>query len=111
AHMHPAKTYFFIEVIARAQSIDWDRSKTRRRIVRAPDGRESRGLGQLLFEPSTKFKAMTPDIPPIWREIDVDHPTFHFFHSKEDIFMRNEIWEALDARFPDQLVPRKLGES
>jgi hypothetical protein len=107
-NMHPAKAYFFIDVLTRAQCIDWDRSETQRRVVLGPDGQESRAVGARLLSPSTKFKAVTPDMPKIWREADVNRPTIHFFCNKEEIFMRDELWEALNARFPGQLFPRKL---
>jgi hypothetical protein len=109
-NMRPAKAYFFIDVLPRAQCIDWDRSVTGPRIARTPDGRESRALGRLLSKPSTKFKAITADVPKIWREADVDRPAVNFFANKADIFMRDELWEALNTRFPGQLVSRKLGE-
>jgi hypothetical protein len=60
--MQPAKAYWFIEVTARAQHIDWDRSETTPRIVRAPGRRESRCLNKRLWDPATKFKMVTPDI-------------------------------------------------
>jgi hypothetical protein len=77
--MRPAKAYFFIEVLPRAQCIDWDRSETVRRIVRAPDGRESRAIRGSIWNRSTKVKAVSPDMPKIWREVDVDRPAVHFF--------------------------------
>lgn len=106
--MRSAKAYFFIDVRPRVQSLDWDQSPTRPRIVRAPDGRESRSIRGRIEDPSTKFKAVTPETPKIWREADLDRPTVHFFRSKEDVFMRDELWEALNVRFPGQLVARKL---
>lgn len=109
-HMRPARAYFFIDVLPRATCIDWDRSVTGPRVVRAPDGRESRSLGNRLLKPSTKFKTVTADMPKIWREADVERPTLHFFQSKSVIFMRDELWEALESRFPGQLVPTKLSE-
>ena len=107
-HMLTAKAYYFIDVLPRAQCIDLDRSPTVKRIVRAPDGRESRALTGLITDPSIKFKPLAPETPPIWREADVDRPTVHFFSNKEDNFMRDELWEALNAKLPGQLVARKL---
>ena len=106
--MRPANAYFFFDVLPRAQLIDWDQSATAVRIVRAPDGRESRALTERVIGPSVRFKAVTPEIPPIWREADVDRPTVHFFPNKIDIFLRDELWDALNERFPKQLVARKL---
>ena len=74
----------------------------------APNGGESRALKAGICDPSVRFIPVTPDTPPIWREADVDRPTVHFFHHKMDILMRDEVWEALNARFPKQLVARKL---
>lgn len=108
ARMRPAEAYFFPDVLPRAQLIDWDRSPTVPRIVRAPDGRESRALKVRLTDPSIKFKAVAPDTPPIWREADLDRPQVHFFPSKQDVFVRDEVWEALNAKLPGQLVPRML---
>jgi hypothetical protein len=107
-HMLTANAYFFYDVLPRAQLIDWDQTPTAPRIVRAPDGRESRSIQGRVTDQSTKFKAVTPETPPIWREADVDRPAVHFFRNKEDVFMRDELWEALNARFPGQLVARKL---
>ncbi len=108
AKMKPAKAYWYVEVIARARCIDWDRSQTQPRIVRAADGRESRALtGSFRF---AKMKVLTPDVPPIWRELDDDRPRVNFFNPKNDIFMRDELWDALNARFPGQLQAIKVGE-
>jgi hypothetical protein len=107
-HMLTANAYFVIDVLARAQLIDWDLSPTAPRMVRAPDGRESRTVTGRVKGLSTKFKAVTPDTPPLWREADVDRPTVHFFHHKQDVFLRDELWEALNARFPKQLIATKL---
>jgi hypothetical protein len=108
AHMLTAKAYYLIDVLPRAQLIDWDLSPTVPRLVRAPDGRESRALKFPPENPSIKFKPATPETPPIWREADVDRPTVHFFPSKGDVFMRDELWEELNAKLPGQLVARKL---
>jgi hypothetical protein len=106
ARMRPAAAYFFFDVLPRAQLIDWDNNPTAPRIVRTPDGRESRGLNVRRTDP-IKFKTVMPDTPPIWREADVDRPHVHFFESKKNIFLRDEVWEALNAKFPGQLVSRK----
>jgi len=108
AHMLTAKSYFFIDVLPRAQCIDLDRSPTVPRIMRAPDGRESRALKGLITDPSIKFKPLASETPPIWREADLDRPAVHFFSDKRDVFLRDELWEALNAKLPDQLVATKL---
>ncbi|MCC8431897.1 hypothetical protein LJ725_23225 [Reyranella aquatilis] len=110
ASMQPAKNYWFVEVLSRAQLIDWDRSETVPRLVRAPDGRESRALAGRGIWGAVKFKAITPDLPPLWREIDVDRPNVNYFQSKWSIFMRDEFWRELDGRFPGQLSARKIKE-
>jgi hypothetical protein len=107
-HMLTARAFFFIDVLPRAQLIDWDLSPTVPRVVRAPDGRESRSLQGRITGPSTKFKAVTSETPPIWREADLDRPTSHFFPSKLDVFLRDDLWEALNTKLPGQLVARKL---
>ncbi|MBV9455979.1 MAG: hypothetical protein JO141_00465 [Bradyrhizobium sp.] len=106
--MHPAEAYFYIDVLRRGHCIDWDRSETTRRVVAAPGGGESRAVKGVVWNPSTKFKAVDPDAPDIWREADVDRPTVHFFHSKVDVFMRDGLWNEMNDRFPGQLFPRKL---
>jgi hypothetical protein len=108
ARMRPAHSYFFFDVLTRAQLIDWDLSPTAVRIVRASDGRESRALGVRITDPSIKFKPLTSEVPLIWREADVDRPTVHFFRNKQDVLLRDELWEALNARFPRQFVAKKL---
>ena len=107
-HMRPAKAYFLIDVLPRAQCIDWDRTPTVPRVVRAPDGRESRSVKGGITNPLIKFKAVTPETPKIWREADLDRPTVQFFFNKEHILMRDELWGALNAKLPGQLVARKL---
>lgn len=108
-HMLTAKAYFFIDILPRAQLIDWDQSPTGPRIVRAPDGRESRSLrGRGITDPSVKFRTVTAETPQIWREADFDRPTVHYFPDKRDVFMQDELWEALNAKFPKQLVATKL---
>ena len=107
-HMLTADAYFFYDVLPRAQLIDWDLTPSAPRIVRAPDGRESRAIRELITEPSTKLKPVTAETPRIWREADLDHPAVHFFANKKYVFLRDELWEALDARFPGQLVATKL---
>ncbi|UGY16547.1 imm11 family protein [Bradyrhizobium septentrionale] len=101
--------FFLFDVLPRAQLIDWDLSLTAPRIVRPADGRESRALKAGIADPSVKFKAVRPETPPIWREADLDRPTVNFFASKKHVFLRDETWEALNARFSGQLVARKLG--
>jgi len=107
-NMLAGRNFFLFDVLPRAQLIDWDQSPTGPRVVRAPDGRESRSIKGLMKDPSIKFKAVTSATPLIWREADVDRPTVHFFANKMDVFLRDELWDALNARFPDQLVARKL---
>lgn len=107
-HILTSNSYFFYDVLPRAQCFDWDLSLTVPRIVRAPDGRESRALKGLVTDPSTKFKPLAPETPPIWREADLDRPDVHFFANKSNVFMRDELWEALNARLPKQLEARKL---
>jgi hypothetical protein len=107
-HMLTAKAYYFIDVLPRAQCIDWDVSPTVPRVVRTPDGRESRAIKGVITDPSIKFKPLSPETPRIWREADLDRPTVHFFRSKLDVFLRDELWEALNAKLPGQLVARKL---
>jgi hypothetical protein len=75
--MRPAKVYFF-GLLPRAQMIDWDRSPTVQRIVRAP-----RKSGRT-FDSPVKFRALTSETPPIRRETDVDRPSF--FPNRQDIF-------------------------
>ena len=106
--MRPARDYFFIDVLPRAQCIDWDLTPTIPRVVRAPDGRESRSIKGGITNPSIKFKAVTPETPKIWREADLDRPTVQFFFSKKEMFLRDELWEALNARFPGRLLATKL---
>ena len=106
--MLAAKAYFLIDVLPRVQCIDWDLSPTGPRIVRAPDGRESRAIKGAITDPSIKFRTLAPEIPPIWREADLDRPTVHFFRSKLDVFLRDDLWEAINARLPGQLIARKL---
>lgn len=106
--MRPANPYFFFDVLPRANLIDWDQSLTTRRVVPAPNGGESRALKAGIADPSVRFRPVTPDTPPIWREADVERPSVHFFHAKMDIFMRDDVWEALNGRFPKQLEARKL---
>jgi len=108
AHMLTSKAYFFIDVLPRAQLIDWDLSPTVPRVVFASDGRESRALKCPPQNLSIKFKPVRPETPRMWREADVDCKTVHFFPSKGDVFMRDELWEDLDAKLPGQLVARKV---
>jgi hypothetical protein len=107
-HMLTAKAYYFIDVLPRAQCIDWDLSPTVPRVVRTPDGRESRAIRGVITDPSIKFKPLSPETPRIWREADLDRPTVHFFRSKLDVFLRNDLWEELNAKLPGQLVASKL---
>jgi len=110
--MQLEKRYWFVEVTARAQSIDWDRSETKQRALPAPDGRACRILNHSVFfpKPSVKFKAMTVDIPPMWREVDLDRSTVKYLYNKDQILMRDELWAALNARFPGQLTAKKISE-
>jgi hypothetical protein len=107
-HMLAERAYFFIDVLPRAQLIDWDQTPTGPRVVRAPDGRESRAIQGYIKTTSTKFKAVTPETSPIWREADFDRPTVHFFCNKLDVFLRDDLWEELNARLPGQLLATKF---
>lgn len=101
--------YFFFDVLPRAQLIDWDQSPTIRRIVHAPEGRENRKLADnAILNLTVKFNPTTGDTPPIWREADVHRSNVHFFSNKKHIFLRDDVWERLNARFPEQLVARKF---
>jgi hypothetical protein len=103
-----AAAYFLIDVLPRAQLIDWDQSPTVRR-RRALDSRESRELkDRAILDLTVKFKPTTGETPPIWREADVDRPAVHFFSNKMHIFLRDDVWESLNARFPEQLVAKKF---
>jgi len=86
--MHPAKVYFFIDVLRRAHCIDWDQSETTRRVVTAPGDRESRGRALFgIRQRSSKQSILTR---LIWQEADVCRSTRHFFHIKKDALMRDE---------------------
>lgn len=112
ARMEPAKNYWLIEVTSRAQFIDWDRSPTVPRVVPAPDGGESRTLaGRGIRDKATKFKPITFDLPPFWREADAPRRKIHVFASKWPIFMRDQFWEALSSRLPGQLGAERIAES
>ncbi|MGJ4931621.1 hypothetical protein ACQR1I_32130 [Bradyrhizobium sp. HKCCYLS2038] len=102
------RRFFFIDVLPRGQLIDWDRSSTDLRDDRTKDGREVRFLRGLMTDPITKYKSVTLSTPPIWREIDVDGAAAQFIANKKHILLRDEVWEALNVKFPGQLVPRRL---
>jgi hypothetical protein len=109
--MQLEKRYWFVEVTARAQSIDWDRSETKKLAFPAPDGRAIRVLARGgVFGKCAKFKAVTPDTPPLWREADLDLSDLKYSLSKLEILMRDEFWEALNTKFPRQLTARKITE-
>lgn len=108
AKMRPAEKYYFIDILPRVQGIDWGRSATCLRPVRAPDGRESRTIVSPLMGGSTKVREVTPETPMIWRETDLNTSATHFFLNKGDIFVQDGLWEALNTEFPGQLVAKKF---
>jgi len=94
--MHPAKVYFFVDVMRRAHCIDWDQSETTRRVVTAPGDRESRGRALFGIRQRSSKRSILTRL--IWREVDVDRSTRHFFHIKKDALMRDEVWDELNSR-------------
>ena len=108
--MEPALMYYYLDVTARAQSIDWTRSETLKRVIPAPGGGESRALKGGADGPYAKFRLLINTDPPIWREADAEIDGIHYFNNKLDEFMNDDLWQALSAEFPGQLEAMKLGE-
>lgn len=109
ARMKPESIYYYLDVTARAQTIDWERSETARRVVPAPGGGESRGVKAARLDLYAKFRPLTADDPPIWREADAEIAGVHFFESKIEEFVTDEFWQGLSKEFPSQLVAKRLG--
>ena len=107
-YMNPLGPYFHVDVIARSKTVDWHQSVTRPRIVKGPEGKESRSLKGGFRGGSVKFRPLTSRDPPIWRETDCEEAEVHFFAVKMDILMCDKLWIALNEMFVDQLRPVKI---
>ncbi|CCD92737.1 hypothetical protein BRAO375_2210025 [Bradyrhizobium sp. ORS 375] len=101
-----AKAYYFIDVLTRAQLVDWDTTPMEPTSIRTPDGRPTYLTRTASLE--ANFKTVGADTPPIWRETDVDTPTRRLLINKRLVLMQDHIWQALDERLPKQLVASRF---
>jgi hypothetical protein len=102
SRMNPAEEYFFINVLPRAQLIDWQATATRIRPNPAEDGREV-----LLSWGKLKFKPLEELGPAIWQETDVELPDRIYLTLKADIYLTKKFWEDLNKNFPNQMTPAR----
>ena len=105
------KSFFYMDVIERAQRLDWMLSSTSARSNPHPDGRSV-----LLIEPRRNndgyvFKAAEIRQFSMWREQDVSDAKMIKFVLKGNIYISKALWGELNARFPGCLEPIWLREN
>jgi hypothetical protein len=102
--MELADDYYFINVLGRAQRIDW--TKTPARLI----GKTQDGRDRMLSENDRTnwwLRDRKADDPIIWLEsvFDTEKATFR----GGGVFIEDEAWLALNARFPGQLNALMVG--
>jgi hypothetical protein len=105
ARLNFASAYYFINVLGRAQRLQWLEIRTQR--FPQDDGTE--GFAPLPGFHNLKLRERAAGEPLIWH----DTPWIvgrRRYTSHTDIFIEDVLWRELDANFPDQLNPLRVGE-
>jgi hypothetical protein len=103
ANKEPANAYYFINVLGRAQLIDWELTPKRRRRGRyfhwegAPDQ-------WVMRTPVSSHVA-------IWHETHRINEDAEYFGSGTHVFVTNELGDALSAAFPGQSRLTRIRET
>jgi hypothetical protein len=103
-----ASAYYFINVLGRAQRLQWLEMATRQYQFRTDDGAEIFGLLHDFGKWALRERAIRE--PLIWRDTpwrDGDKE----YRGLSQVLIEDLLWRELDTDFPDQLHPLRAGES
>jgi hypothetical protein len=98
--------YYFINVLGRAQRLQWREMPTHKALPR-DDGLERFGLLQDFS--NWKLRERAAGEPLIWRDVpwqDGDRE----YRGHNEVLIEDVLWRELDANFPDQLNALRAGE-
>lgn len=106
-HMHLAPSYFYINVLERAQMVDWSRT--------TPDNegweRDKQGrpviFAPLPTRPGRVAFRKTPELY-IWHEIDTEDASNVYSFYNDFHLLSDELWRQIDRTFPDTIDPRRF---
>jgi hypothetical protein len=105
ARLEFADAYYFINVLGRAQRLQWLEMPTRHF---SPHGDGIERFGPFPDFDAWKLREGTAGEPPIWH----DEPWIvgnKRYSSHSDVFVEDSLWRELDAEFPDQLNALRVG--
>jgi len=100
------KAYYFINVLGRAQRLQWREMSTQKYPPRE-DGTELFGLLPDLHK--WKLPERSADEPLIWHDTPWRDGNREFL-GQDEVLVEDVLWRELDANFPDQLHPLRAGE-
>ena len=107
AHL-PTQTYYFMNVLGRAQRIDWLSSRVKINLVTHSDRTtEIVARHQSLPEDSVKMRARRDDDPHAWLENESVIGGVRYSLPGE-VILSDWLWHELNKRFPHQLEPRTI---
>ncbi len=99
------RSYYFINVLGRAQRLLWLESPTREYLARE-EGTVTVGL-ENDFE-QWKLRWRTASEPLIWHETPWIVDNKRYSH-KSEVFIEDSLWQELSLRFPGQLNAQRVG--
>jgi hypothetical protein len=100
------KAYYFINVLGRAQRLQW-REMLTRKFLPQEDGTERFGL--LPDFHKWKLRQRTAGEPLIWRDMPWRDGNQEY-RAQSEVLIEDVLWRELDANFPDQLHALRVGE-
>jgi hypothetical protein len=105
AKLNLASAYYFINVLGRARRLQWLDMPTRKFPTR-DDGIERFGLLQDFGE--WKLRERAAGEPLIWHDTPWQVGS-RSYSGHNEILVEDAFWQELDAHFPDQLSPLRVG--
>lgn len=96
-----APAYYYINVLMRAQMIDWPRVDMKALNL---SGKRAIHLERITRK-MVPFKPSGPNDPPIWHEMSIDDEGERLLTAQGDILVRGHLWNVLIEQFPLQFWP------
>jgi hypothetical protein len=100
------KAYYFINVLGRAQRLQW-REMLTRKFLPQEGGVELFGL--LPDFHKWKLRERVAGEPQIWRDMPWRDGNQQY-RAQSEVLIEDVLWRELDANFPDQLHALRVGE-
>jgi hypothetical protein len=100
------KAYYFINILGRAQRLQWREMSTRKYPPRE-DGTEL--FGQLPDFHKWKLRERSAGEPLIWHDTPWRDGNREYL-GQDEVLVEDVLWRELDADFPDQLHALQTGE-